>query len=96
MDDKLKKDIFCAKCQEVTSHSAVVDPNGEYIFYCTNVIDGVECDRFLKLPATTTKEDFKSQLAVHEESNVGQVSIEAQEKALAEMMAEDEEEEVEE
>ena len=91
MENQLKKDIFCAKCQQVTSHRAEVDPNGEYIFYCTNVIDDVECDRFLKLPATTTKEDFKAQLAVHEESNVGQVSVEAQEKALAEMMAEDEE-----
>lgn len=90
MEDKQKKDIFCAKCQGVTSHRGEVDQNGEYVFYCTNVIDGVECDRFFKLPATTTTEEFKAQLTVHEESNVGQVSIEAQEKALAEMMAGDE------
>lgn len=89
--EEIKKDIFCAKCQEVTSHRGEVDSNGEYIFYCTNTVEDVECDRFLKLPATMTKTEFNERLTVHEESNKGQVSIEAQEKMLAEMVKEDEE-----
>ena len=46
----------------------------------------VFCDRFVKLPAETTPEDFNKFTEVHQVSNEGQVSVEAQEKKLAEIM----------
>lgn len=73
------KNIFCANEQKLTPHKATVDANGEYVFTCA-------CGRFLKLPADT--KDFEKVFAVHEKANTGQVSIEAQEKKLAELMEE--------
>ena len=79
---ELTKDIFCSKHQAVTPHKGEIDANGEFVFTCQNE----DCDRFVKLPADTTPEDFNNFVKVHEKSNEGQVSIEAQEKKLAEIL----------
>lgn len=79
------KDLFCSNCQEVTLHNAEVDSNSEYVFTCE------VCGRFLKLPADVdSKEKADELFAKHEESNVGQISIEAQEKKLGELLEEQE------
>jgi hypothetical protein len=80
------KDIFCSKCQLVTPHQGVVDANGEFVFTCTNAVDGVACDRFVKFPADTTPESFAAYLIAHQAANEGQVSVEAQEKMLATLL----------
>lgn len=99
----IMKDIFCARCQMITPHSGVVDVNGEYLFTCTNVIteatdkdEAVVCDRFIKYPADISKEDFETKLVEHEEQNVGQVSLEEQEKKLLELVGETNPEDIEE
>lgn len=78
----ITKDIFCTKDQIITPHKGEIDANGEFVFTCQN--EG--CDRFIKLPADTDPESFKTFVEVHQASNEGQVSIEAQEKKLAEIM----------
>jgi uncharacterized Zn finger protein len=78
----MNKDIFCAKEQKVTSHKASVDGNGEFLFEC----ETPDCGRFIKFPADTTPEQFDIYIKAHEESNTGQVSLEEQEKKLAELL----------
>ena len=78
----LTKDIFCSKDQILTPHKGEIDANGEFLFTCQN--EG--CDRFIKLPSDTTPEDFNSLAEAHKAANEGQVSVEAQEKKLAEIM----------
>lgn len=91
------KNIFCTKEQKVTEHKASINADGEFVFTCTTVVVPAEldakgkvvkqaelCGRFVKLPASTT--DFESALAVHEEANKGQVSVEEQEKKLADFL----------
>lgn len=80
------KDIFCAKCQAITPHKGEVDQNGEFIFYCQNVVDDVACDRFLKFPSDVTVESFNSLIEQHHEANVGQVSLEKQEEKLTTLL----------
>jgi hypothetical protein len=80
---ELTKDIFCAKDQIVTPHKGAIDAGGEFVFTCQN--EG--CDRFIKLPADTDPQDFNTFVEAHKAANEGQVSIEAQEKKLAEIMA---------
>lgn len=95
------KQIFCANCQQVTTHKGSLDVNnGEFIFECQNVITpavvdpttnqetspAVICDRFLKFPADTTVEDFPTLLQKHQEANQGQVSLEGQEVKLQEFI----------
>lgn len=80
MEDQVlpTKLIFCAKDQEETPHAASVDGNGEFVFTCTTP----DCGRFVKLPADVTPEDAQAYFAAHKESNVGQVSLEEQERKL--------------
>lgn len=97
----IKKDIFCSRCQEVTSHKGEIDSNGEYLFTCTNVIsnpdeDVVVCDRFIKYPADITRKEFESKVVEHHEQNVGQISLEEQQKKLLELVGETDSEDIEE
>lgn len=78
------KDIFCTKEQKVTQHIGTIDANGEFLFSCLTE----DCGRFIKFPATTTKEEFETLINVHQEQNTGQVSLEEQEKKLKEIVGE--------
>ena len=69
-------DAFDAKLQKTTPHEVTVDANGEFVFQST------ESDRFFKLPAATSLDDFEKHLAAHEEANKGQVSLAEQEEKL--------------
>lgn len=85
------KDLFCARCQTVTPHQGAVDANGEFLFTCQNeVLDNggqvVLCERFIKFPADTDKEQFAVLAEKHRVQNVGQVSLEAQEAKLDEIL----------
>jgi hypothetical protein len=80
------KDIFCTKEQKVTAHKGEVDANGEFLFTCQTE----DCGRFVKFPADTNVEQFNQMLAVHEEQNKGQVSVEAQEARLQALLAPEE------
>jgi len=75
--------IFCSNCQIETPHAGVIDGNGEYVFTCQT--DG--CGRFIKLPADYPIASVNSYFDQHAQANIGQVSVEAQEKKLAEIMA---------
>ena len=96
--EETNKELFCARCQEITTHSGVVDSNGEFIFTCQNVVSNpdeeevVTCGRFKKFPADITKKDFDVLVAKHEEANIGQVNLEGQEKMLKELVGSEEEE----
>lgn len=76
----MTKDIFCTKEQKVTAHEASLTPTGEFLFTCTTE----DCGRFIKFPADT--ENLDELLTAHEYANTGQVSIEAQEKKLEELI----------
>lgn len=76
---ELFKDLFCARCQQVTSHKGEVDSNGEFLFTCTVS----ECGRFIKFPGDTNIEEFNKLVEVHQETNVGQVDLEKQNEKLA-------------
>lgn len=91
MPEPMTKDIFCAKEQTITPHTGDVDGNGDFVFTCANVgADEVRCDRFVKFPGTATKEELESLIVNHQEKNVGQVSLAAQEAVLdAVIVAED-------
>ena len=78
------KDIFCTKEQKVTQHTGTIDANGEFLFSCLTE----DCGRFIKFPASTTKEEFETLIKAHQEKNAGQVSIEEQEKKLKEILEE--------
>lgn len=85
------KELFCANCQAVTIHSATVDGNGEYVFTCQtpmeNADGGVICGRFLKLPAdVATKEQADKLFETHAVENEGQMTTEAQEKKLDDIL----------
>jgi len=81
------RNLFCAKCQAVTAHEGERDLNGEFVFHCKNVVNEVPCDRFIKLPADTTPEQFDVYAAAHQASNEGQVSMEEQDKKLEAILA---------
>lgn len=71
------KKLFCANEQSVTEHQASLSPDGEFVFTCA-------CGRFVKFPADA--ENIEELIAKHEETNKGQVSIEAQEAKLAALL----------
>lgn len=75
--------IFCAKCQTVEAHNYTVDANGELVFTCA----GTDCDRFLKLPAGLSTEEYQTLLAAHENDNKGQVSLQDSIDALDALVA---------
>lgn len=81
-DTQQTRTVFCAKCQEDTPHTAVVDANGEFVFACTTP----DCDRFIKLPAATTPEEADAYFNAHKKESEGQVSLEAQEVKLLTLM----------
>lgn len=70
----------------------MVDASGEFVFTCTNmyVPEGAEleitCGRFTKFPADIDPQTFADSLKKHEEANVGQVSLAAQETKLDNML----------
>lgn len=78
-----KINIFCAKDQEITEHEASIDQNGEFLFECLTK----DCGRFLKLPLDFPSESLEEYLANHHDVNLGQVSLEEQEKKLDEMLS---------
>jgi hypothetical protein len=85
------KNIFCAKCQEVTPHKGTLSPSGEFVFHCQNVMEEDGYGRqvghsFLKFPADTTPEQLDELIQKERENAEGQVSVEAQEARLAEML----------
>ena len=103
MADQIKT-LFCSRCQIVTPHKASVDGSGEFLFECTAMTGetekytdevGVEqtrdipCTRFVKFAANTTPEQFANLLGEHVKQNVGQVSMEGQEKTLSLLLAVD-------
>lgn len=65
---------FNPKTQTQEEAVVTIDANGEYLF---TFADGA----FFKLPGDFTKKQIDNYLAVHEEHNKGQVSVEEQEKA---------------
>jgi hypothetical protein len=75
----MKKNIFCANCQEITPHVVVIS-NDEYVFTC-------DCGRFIKFPSSLSKEDLIKAIAKHEEVNKGQLTVEALEKELKEKLS---------
>lgn len=98
MNDELRLDIYCTKCEKVTSHHGRSDDNGEHVFEChdqmdkvkRNVVrDGEEVEieeeiphHFVKFPADTTEEQFAELLDKHEEHNKGLISVEKQQEKL--------------
>lgn len=81
-NNELTKNIFCAKEQTIMPYRGRIDGNGEFLFECTG------CDRFIKLPAETTKEQLETFIEAHQQANEGQVSIEEQEERLSKMLGE--------
>ena len=73
----------------MTPHTGKVDANGEFVFTCSTK----ECGSFVKFPADTTAEKLDELIAIEAEANTGQVSVEAQENTLKEMLGETEEDE---
>lgn len=91
------KNIFCVKEQAVTEHKASLSPDGEFVFTCQSEVTPAEvddkgkvikkailCGRFVKFPANT--EDLNEAVKAHELANVGQVTVEEQEKKLADFL----------
>jgi len=78
--------VFCAQCQEDTPHEISVQPhNKEVVLTCA-------CGRFLKFAPGTSTADMKKFLAVHKDTNVGQiltVKHEAEINELIESVARD-------
>lgn len=74
------KKIFCAICQDDTEHAGKVDGNGELVFTCS------VCKGFIKLPVGMTAKEVEEHLVKHKEANMGQVSVEASESVLKEVM----------
>ena len=93
----MEKQLFCARCQIITAHSAAVDSNGEYVFTCKNLIEpetpegkAEPCGRFVKFPSDIDKATFIKLADEYAKANEGQVSIEKQEKKLASFFEDDE------
>jgi hypothetical protein len=77
------KEAFNVRTQQMEMAVVTVDNNGEFVF---TFDDG----SFFKLPATVeSKEEVDELLAKHEEQNTGQVTVEAQEKKLAEILGDE-------
>jgi RNase P subunit RPR2 len=74
------KEAFCAQCQDLTTHTATIDANGELVLTCG-------CGRFIKVPGhNLTAESLNDFLAAHHEANEGQVSAEAQDEANQDLL----------
>lgn len=80
------KDAFDPKLQKVVPFEVSIDNNGELLFQST------ESDSFFKLPANIEKDQLNELLAKHQSDNEGQVSLEAQEKALDDLLSDDDDE----
>ena len=80
--EELRKDIFCAAEQLIAPHQGSVDGNGEFVFKCLS--EG--CDRFIKFASNTGAEVFAQLLQNHQDHNTGQVSVDKQNKRLAELL----------
>ena len=91
MNTQPTKNIFCAQCQVVTSHTGIVDAGGEFLFECQNSIESVKCDRFIKFAANTDAKTFAQLVNEHQLANQGQVSKLNQQKKLDILFAEPEE-----
>ena len=78
------KEVFCAKCQQDTTHTGAVDPNGEIVLTCT------VCGGFIKLPSGLSRDEMEAILVDHKDANKGQVSVEQSHKALDELFGEEE------
>jgi transcription elongation factor Elf1 len=69
----MNKQLFCANCQQVTDHSAVIDQNTDMVLTCS------VCERAIKFPtAGMTKADIDAAILAHQDANRGQVSQAAQ------------------
>ena len=79
------KNVFCSNCQAVTAHGASLSPIGEIVFTC-------DCGRFVKFAGDLSKKEIEALLVKHEEVNKGQISVEAVEKKLNELLDSEEEE----
>lgn len=78
--------VFNTRTQQMEEAVVTIDGNGEFLFT-------FEDGSFFKLPATVTAEEVTDLLQAHKEGNEGQISLEAQEKVLDEILGETEEEE---
>lgn len=71
--------VFNAKTQVVEEAEVTIDQNGEYLF---TFADG----SFFKAPGTLSKAELADYLALHEEHNKGQITVEEQQKANEEKL----------
>lgn len=78
--------IFCANDQSEEKHVITIDGNGEFVCTCE------KCGRFLKF-AANTKEELLGQLETHKTANEGQLTVDALQKKLDEMIPDDKKEE---
>ena len=78
------KNAFCTKEQETTQHKVSLDTNGDFVFTCQTK----DCERFFKLAGSTETKDIDGLLKKEEEANKGQISVEEQEKKLAQITGE--------
>lgn len=81
MEEKKKpiKNAFCANEQAITPHEVSLEINGELLLTCG-------CGRFIKFPVGLEASGIDEYLKKHEEHNTGQVSIEAQEKIIEDLI----------
>lgn len=63
--------IFCAQDQKVTQWNHLPDAGGEILLQC------VDCGRFLKFPAGTTRSKLAKLIIAQEKENAGAVPIES-------------------
>jgi hypothetical protein len=83
------KNVFCANCQEVKPHEISLSSVGEFVFTC-------DCGRFIKVAGDLSVKEVNEALDKHEEANKGQISVEAAEQKLGELIDSLDEEIVEE
>lgn len=73
--------VFCASEQKETQHVLDIDGNGEILLTCSG------CERFLKLPSSTTAESLKAFIESHKASNEGQITKASLDAKKEELMA---------
>lgn len=87
------KDLFCTKCAKVTSHTGHIDGNGEYLFFCTEVMvedaHGNQVGHhFVKFPAVKDAAELEYLIAKHEEVNKATAEKAAQDSAQNDILNE--------
>lgn len=71
------KETYCTICRAVKEHTAQVDKNGEFLFTCPE-------GHFFKVAADTPVAEIRQELAGREEAHKDIVTVEEEQKKIAE------------